>query len=113
MMKYIITERQSQLLKEQMDNPSIWFRRRANYVTMLPFIMESIADEPNPCDYYEDQYDYAFNRIEWAVTRFMSMDEDFYESDDHDEFYDLLFNMSKDWFSEMLFEDYRNTCEEA
>jgi hypothetical protein len=40
------------------------------------------------------------------------MDEDFYESDDHDEFYDLLFNMSKDWFSEMLFEDYRNTCTE-
>jgi hypothetical protein len=111
-MKYIITERQSQLLKEQMDNPSIWFRRRANYETMLPFIMESIADEVNPCDYYEDQYDYAFNRIDWAVTRFMSMDEDFYESDNHDEFYDLLFNMSKDWFSEMLFEDYRNTCEE-
>lgn len=93
-----------------MDNPSIWFRRRANYETLLPFIEESIADEPNPCDNNEDEYDYAYDRIEWAVTRFTSMDEDFFDSDEHDELYDMLFNMCKEWFGEMLFVDYRNTC---
>jgi hypothetical protein len=112
-MKYIITERQSQLLKEQMDDPSMWFRRRFNYESLLPSIEQSIADEPSPCDDYEDQYDYAFNRLDWAVTHFLSIDEDFYNSEEYDDYHDMLFNMCKDWFSEMLFQDYKNTCEEA
>jgi len=109
-MKYIITERQSKLIKEQIEDYSIWFRRRANYDSMLPFIEESIADEPNPCSDYEDQYDYAFSRLDWAVTRFLSIDEDFYESEEYDDYHDILLGMCKEWFTERLFEDYRNTC---
>ncbi len=112
-MKYIITERQVSLLKEQTDNPSIWFRRRANYETLLSFIEESIADELNPCDDYEDQYDYASSRLDWAVTHFLSIDEDFYNSEEYDDYHDMLLDMCKEWFAERLFEDYRNTCVEV
>ena len=112
-MKYIITERQGSLLKEQTDNPSIWFRRRANYESLLPFIEQSIADEPNPCDDYEDQYDYASSRLDWAVTHFLSIDEDFYNSEEYDDYHDMLLDMCKEWFAERLFEDYRNTCVEV
>lgn len=111
-MKYIITERQVSLLKEQTDNPSIWFRRRANYESVLPFINQSIADEPNPCDDYEDQYDYAYSRLDWAVTHFLSIDEDFYNSEEYDDYHDMLLDMCKEWFADRLFEDYRNTCTE-
>lgn len=111
-MKYIITERQSQLLKEQMDNLSIWFRRRFNYENLLTFIEQSIADEPNPCDDYEDQYDYAFSRLDWAVTQFLTTNEDLFGSEEYDDYHDMVFNMCKEWFEEMLFQDYKNTCTE-
>ena len=58
-MKYIISESQYRLLKEQDQNWKIWFKRRANPESLQFFIDRAIADEPNPCDDYEDKFDYA------------------------------------------------------
>lgn len=111
-MKYIITETQYKLLKEQDQNWETWFKRRAHPESLQFFIDRAIADEPNPCDSYEDEFDYAFNRIDWAVTDFLSMDEEFFNSEKHDEYHSILVDMCNQWFAEQLFDEYRNTCDE-
>jgi hypothetical protein len=111
-MKFILSESQYRLLKEQDQNWEIWFKRRANPESLQFFIDRAIADEPNPCDDYEDKFDYAFNRIDWAVTDFLSIDEEFYNSEEFDEYHSILVDLCKEWFAEKLFDDYRNTCDE-
>lgn len=111
-MKYIISESQYRLIKEQGRNFELWFKRRANPESLEFFINRAIADEPSPCDEYEDEFDYAESRIDWAVTDLLSTDEEFYNSDEYDEYHSTLVLMCKEWFAEKLFDDYRNTCDE-
>ena len=110
-MKYIITERQYKVLMEQ-DYSQVWFRRRANKETMQSFIDRFVADELNPCDDYEDEFEYAQNVIDSAVSSILTIDEDFFSSPDYDDYHDMLVNMCKEWFGQYLFDDYRNTCDD-
>jgi hypothetical protein len=111
-MKYIVSESQYRLIKEQDQNFELWFKRRTNPEFLKFFIDSAIADEPNPCDDYTDKFDYAFNRIDWAVTELLSTNEEFHNSEEFDEHYTILVDLCKEWFSERLFNDYRNTCVE-
>jgi len=109
-MKYVITESQYKFLVES-DTP-LWFRRRANKETMKKFITDGEINYPTLCDDFGDEFDFADNVIEYAVDKFLTIDEDLFESEDYDDIHDTLTEMCKDWFGEYLFEVYRNTCSE-
>jgi hypothetical protein len=111
-MKYIINESQYRLLNEQDQDWEMWFKRRFNIESLKFFIDKAIADEPSPCDEYEDEFDYAENRIDWAITDFLSTSEEFYNSEEYDEYHSILTDLCKEWFAEKLFDDYRSTCDE-
>lgn len=108
-MKYIISESQYKVLMEQ-DYFKIWFRRRANKESMRYFIDKFVEDELNPCADYEDEFEYAQNVIDSAVSNIMTIDEDFFNSLEYEHYHDLLVDMCKEWFGEYLLWDYRNTC---
>jgi len=110
-MKFILSESQYRLLKEQDQNWEIWFKRRANPESLQFFIDRFVADELNPCDDYEDEFEYAQNVIDSAVSSFLTIDEKFFSSPDYDHYHDMLVDMGKEWFAEKLFDDYRNTCD--
>jgi hypothetical protein len=109
-MKYIISESQYKFLAES-DTP-LWFRRRANKETMRKFITDGEIHYPTLCYDFGDEFDYADNVIEYAVSNFLTIDEDLFESEDYDDIHDSLIEMCKDWFGEYLFNIYRTTCSE-
>lgn len=100
---------QTHLLKE--NDSELWFKRRVNPEYLRFFIDKAIADEPNPCDEYDDEFDYAENRIDWFVTDFLSEHEESYNSDEYDDYYSELIDLCKEWFAEELFQIYRDKCE--
>jgi hypothetical protein len=93
------------------DTP-LWFRRRANKENMKKFISDGEINYPTLCDDFGDEFDYADNVIEYAVSNFLTIDEDLFESEDYDDIHDTLVEMCKDWFGEYLFDIYRTTCSE-
>ena len=113
-MKYIITESQYKLLKEnRLPN---WLRRRLSDAQGFEqFIFNAEIEFPNPCDDFEDEFAYADNVITRAVDDFLTLDEDLMEwiSNDYDEIHELVFDIVKEWFGEYLFEIYHNTCDES
>jgi hypothetical protein len=96
---------------EESDTP-LWFRRRANQQNMMGFIHQAEEEYPTLCDDFGDEFDYADNVIERAVSNFLTIDEDLFESEDYDDIHDNLVEMCKDWFGEYLFDIYRTTCPE-
>ena len=96
---------------DESDTP-LWFRRRANKENMKKFITDGEINYPTLCDDFGDEFDYADNVIEYAISNFLTIDEDLFESENYDDIHDSLVEMCKDWFGEYLFEVYRNTCSE-
>ena len=109
-MKYVITESQYKFLAES-DAP-LWFRRRANKENMKEFIYKGEQEYPTLCDDFGDEFEYADNIISYAVSNFLTIDEELFESEDYDDISDTLTDMCKNWFGEYLFEIYRMTCSE-
>jgi hypothetical protein len=108
-MKYVITESQYNLLVE--TNP-ISIKRRFNFETMRKHVFDAGFTFPNPCDDFINEFDYADNVISKALDNFLTVDESFWVflSDNIENIYPSLFDKTKYWFGEHLFEMYRNTC---
>jgi hypothetical protein len=62
------------------------------------------------CDDFIHEYDYAFAVINRAVNEFLNINEEMFLDERYDEISDILTNMCKEWFSEYLFDIYRETC---
>lgn len=109
-MKYIITESQHKFLIEQ-EIP-IWFKRRFNAENMEKYIYKAEANYPTLCDDFGDEFQYADNVISDAVSEFMTIDEGIFDDERFDEWQEMLVEMCKEKFGEMLFESYRTTCQD-
>jgi hypothetical protein len=107
-MRYIITESQLNFLTE--SEHLSWVKRRATKTQMLPFIHKAEQEFPMMCDDFIHEYDYAFAVINWAVNEFLNINEEMFLDERYDEISDILTNMCKEWFSEYLFDIYRETC---
>lgn len=94
------------------DNTTLWFKRRANEETMRFFIDRLVREEDKPCENYGNEFEYAENIIDWAVNDLLSIDEEFFNSSEFEEYQNMLIDMSKEWFAEELFRKYRELCNE-
>jgi hypothetical protein len=77
---------------------------------MLPFIHKAEQEFPMMCDDFIHEYDYAFAVINRAVNEFLNINEEMFLDERYDEISDILTNLCKEWFSEYLFDIYRETC---
>jgi hypothetical protein len=102
-MKYIITESQLKMIQE--DSMPMWMRRRLNVGELNNYLQKAVEGE-DPT-YYSDEFEYADNMISFAVNDFMSIDEEYFETDESDEWTDRLTDMMKDEFGEELFAIWR------
>lgn len=103
-MKYIITESQLNMIKE--DSLPISLRRRLNTGELNNYLQKAVEGE-DPT-FYSDEFEYADNMISFAVNDFLSVDDEFFEKGNlFDEWTDRLTEMMKDEFAEELFEIWR------
>ena len=103
-MRYIITESQLRLIQE--DSMPMWMRRRLNTGELNNYLQKAVEGE-DPT-YYSDEFEFADNMISFAVSDFLTIDEDYFEKGDNfDEWTDRLTEMMKDEFGEELFEIWR------
>lgn len=103
------------LEKKKSINESIvldWVKRRANKESMRNYITDAEIEFPTLCDDFGDEFQYADNVIMYGVNYFLTTHDEMFEDENYDEYYDILFNLCKDWFGEYLLEIYRNTCPE-
>lgn len=110
-MKYIITESQLRLIKEDYR---IGLKRRFNYESMEKHIHDAELDYPMFCDDFDDEFEYADAIINDACDTFLTEDENFLDLlvNDYDEAYDYIRELTKDWFGDYLIETYQSTCED-
>ena len=103
-MKYIITESQLNMLQE--NSMPMWMRRRLNTGELNNYLQKAVEGE-DPT-YYSDEFEYANNMISFAVTDFLTIDEEFFEEGNtFDEWTDRLTEMMNEEFGEELFEIWR------
>lgn len=113
-MKYLITESQYKIIKE--NEFPIWLRRRlSDSKSFEDFIFNAEVEFPNPCDDFEDEFGFADNVITRAVDDFLTRDEDLliFIADNYDDIHEMVFDVVKEWFGEYLIEIYYNTCNET
>ena len=89
-----------------------WVKRRANEESMKEYITDGEINYPTLCDDFGDEFEFADNVINYAVDKFMTIDEDMFLEDKFDEVNEILTDMCKQWFGEYLFDIYRTTCTE-
>lgn len=108
-MKYIITEEQSNIIKESILPASI--RRRTSKEILEPHITNGIVHYPTLCDDFDDPYDYADNVIDYAIDEILyEIDDDIDDNDYYSDILDFLRKRCRDLFGERLIEDYNFTC---
>jgi hypothetical protein len=89
-----------------------WVKRRANKESMKDYITDGEINYPTLCDDFGDEFEFADNVINYAVDKFMTIDEDMFLEDKFDEVNEIITDMCKQWFGEYLFDIYRTTCTE-
>lgn len=102
------------LEKKKSLNESValnWVKRRANKESMRKYIQDAEIEFPTLCDDFGDEFQYADNVIMYGVNYFLTTHDEMFEDEDYDDYYDILFNLCKDWFGEQLFEVFRQTCQ--
>jgi hypothetical protein len=72
-MKYLITESQYNLLMESDFIKKL--RRRFNEKTMRDFIYHAETEFPDPCEKFDNEFEYADTIINQAVDDFLFQDE--------------------------------------
>ena len=111
-MKYIITESQYQLIKENTVFDKI--KRRFNQEYLTEFIEEAIEDEDayEPCSEFNDGYEYADEVIRKAINNFLYSlaGEIELTSESFEETEEILVDLSKNWFEDSLIEGFEENC---
>ena len=111
-MKYIITESQYQLIKENTIFDKI--KRRFNQEYLTEFIEEAIEDEDGyePCSEFGDGYEYADEVIRKAINNFLySLSSEIeLTQESFEETEEILVDLSKDWFNDSLMESFEQNC---
>jgi hypothetical protein len=108
-MKYIITERQHNLIIESILPASI--KRRNSKEMLKPYIDNGIINYPTLCDDFDNPYDFMDNVIDYAVDELLyEIDDNIEEKDYYSDALDFLRKRCRDLFGKELIKDYIFTC---
>jgi hypothetical protein len=93
------------------SNIPISIKRRANLETLKKFISKAEIQNENPCDDFEDEYDFVDAVIDDAIDYFLTeIGPDTEEIDEYSDILDYLRNLCRDLFAEKLLKIYEETC---
>ena len=113
-MKYLITESQYNLLMESDFIKKL--RRRFNEKTMRDFIYHAETEFPDPCEKFDNEFEYADTIINQAVDDFLFQDElwEYFHSGDWPvvKITELMVTMCKEWFEDGLLGFHQTTCQD-
>ena len=113
-MKYLVTESQYNLLMESDFMKKL--RRRFNNKTMQDFIYHAETEFSDPCNQFDNEFEYADAVIGKAVTDFFFQEEleDYFHSADWPviKTENLMITMCKEWFGDGLMGTYLQSCEQ-
>ena len=113
-MKYLVTESQYNLLMESDFIKKL--RRRFNEKTMRDFIYHAETEFSDPCNQFDNEFEYADAVIGTAVTDFFFQEEleDYFHSADWPviKTENLMITMCKEWFGDGLMGYYQTTCQD-
>ena len=113
-MKYLITESQYNLLMESDFIKKL--RRRFNEKTMRDYIYHAETEFPEPCEKFDNEFEYADAVIDKAVDDFLFQEElwEYFHSGDWPvlETVDLMIKMCKEWFEDGLLGFHQTTCQD-
>ena len=109
-MRYIITEKQFNLLKESELYGNNWIKRRFDPDHLKMYIFDEIEEEESVCEYSVD--DYVKEIIMRAVVRAITIDEEMFVSMSHGDttLEDNLFDLCYRLFKDDIIKDYNNNC---
>jgi hypothetical protein len=114
--EYIITESQLKTIVESKSAFIEKLRRRFNEKTMRDYIYHVETEFPNPCEKFDNEFEYADAVINKAVDDFLFQDElwEYFHSGDWPvvKITDMMVTMCKEWFEDGLLGFHQTTCQD-
>jgi hypothetical protein len=114
--EYIITESQLKVIVEIKSAFIEKLRRRFNEKTMRDYIYHVETEFPNPCEKFDNEFEYADTIINQAVDDFLFQDElwEYFHSGDWPvvKITDMMVTMCKEWFGDGLLGFHQTTCQD-
>lgn len=107
-MRYIITNKQSNLLRE--SDHLLWVKRRINKDILRDYVDEAMLNYPTLCDDFKYDYEYMDEIINDAVMDFLTTHEEMFLDDTYDEVNQMITDICQKWFGNWLLEVYKMTC---
>jgi len=113
---YILTESQLKTIIESKSGFIEKLRRRFNEKTMRDYIYHVETEFPNPCEKFDNEFEYADTIINQAVEDFLFQDElwEYFHSGDWPvvKITDMMVTMCKEWFEDGLLGFHQTTCQD-
>ena len=113
---YIITESQLKTIVESKSAFIKKLRRRFNEKTMRDYIYHVETEFPNPCEKFDNEFEYADTIINQAVDDFLFQDElwEYFHSGDWPvvKITDMMVTMCKEWFEDGLLGFHQTSCQD-
>jgi hypothetical protein len=114
--EYIVTESQLKTIVESKSAFIEKLRRRFNEKTMRDYIYHVETEFPNPCEQFDNEFEYADTIINQAVDDFLFQDElwEYFHSGDWPvvKITDMMVTMCKEWFEDGLLGFHQTTCQD-
>jgi hypothetical protein len=114
--EYIITESQLKAIVENKSEFIKKLRRRFNVKAMRDYIYHAETEFPEPCEKFDNEFEYADAVIDKAVDDFLFQEElwEYFHSGDWPvlETVDLMIKMCKEWFEDGLLGFHQTTCQD-
>lgn len=87
-------------------------RRRISDESLEEYVMKAKNEYSQPCDYFDDVYDYVDLVIDYGIDDFLAELEDIENDDDYSDIMDYLRSMCRNMFSQDLIDTYKKSCPE-
>jgi hypothetical protein len=114
--EYIITESQLKTIVEHKSEFIKKLRRRFNVKAMRDYIYHAETEFPEPCEKFDNEFEYADAVIDKAVDDFLFQEElwEYFHSGDWPvlETVDLMIKMCKEWFEDGLLGFHQTKCQD-
>lgn len=109
-MKYIITERQFELLNESIP---IWVLRRLDKEYLSVFI-KSFFDvhdsQTDFCEEFQNEDEFLSNLFRWVTDEFLLSNESYEWDEDFDDVHEYVKKKLYTWFKDEMEQYYLETC---
>jgi hypothetical protein len=114
--EYIVTESQLKTIVESKSAFIEKLRRRFNVESMRDYIYHAETEFTDPCEKFDNEFEYADAVINKAVDDFLFQDElwEYFHSGDWPvvKITDLMVTMCKEWFEDGLLGFHQTTCQD-